>query len=83
MILYDIPDIRLFWSRDDGFLNQFKYDDPTFSKVVKYKVRIEFVKLNIKNKYNMSYGDFCNNKLRYIRGSNDLKNIDSVYRNRM
>lgn len=54
MILYDIPDIRLFWSRDDGFLNQFKYDDPTFSKVVKYKVRIEFVKRfkSIKNKYN-------------------------------
>lgn len=38
---------------------------------------------NIKKKYNMSYSDFCNNKLRYIRGSNKLKNIDSVYRNRM
>lgn len=38
MILYDIPDIRLFWSKDDGFLNQFKYDDPNFSKIVKYKV---------------------------------------------
>lgn len=23
MILYDIPDIRLFWSKDSGFLNQF------------------------------------------------------------
>lgn len=38
---------------------------------------------NIKNKYNMSYGDFCNNKLRYLRGSYKLKHIDSVYRNRM
>lgn len=38
MILYDIPDIRIFWSQDDGFLNQFKYDDPNHTKVVKYKV---------------------------------------------
>lgn len=38
MILYDIPDIRVFWSTDDGFLSQFKYDDPTHTKIVKYKV---------------------------------------------
>jgi len=38
---------------------------------------------NIQKKYQMSYGEFCNNKLRYIRGSYKLKNIDSVYRNRM
>ncbi|XP_012217419.1 probable phenylalanine--tRNA ligase, mitochondrial [Linepithema humile] len=28
MCLYDIPDIRLFWSNDVGFLNQFKVDNP-------------------------------------------------------
>lgn len=28
MCLYNIPDVRLFWSNDDGFLNQFKVDDP-------------------------------------------------------
>jgi phenylalanyl-tRNA synthetase alpha chain len=24
MIMYKIPDIRLFWSKDNGFLNQFE-----------------------------------------------------------
>lgn len=28
MCLYNIPDIRLFWSNDAGFLNQFKIDNP-------------------------------------------------------
>lgn len=35
MILYDIPDIRLFWSTDTGFLQQFKETD--FAKRIKYK----------------------------------------------
>ena len=38
---------------------------------------------NIKKKYNMSIEDFCNHKLKYIKGSKKLKNIDSIYRNRM
>lgn len=37
MCLYDIPDIRLFWSKDSGFLNQFKFEDP--NTTVKYKVQ--------------------------------------------
>lgn len=34
MILFDIPDIRLFWSRDTGFLNQFSESS---AKIQKYK----------------------------------------------
>ncbi|VDL94221.1 unnamed protein product [Schistocephalus solidus] len=36
MKLYDIPDIRLFWSQDPGFLNQFKTSD--INKSITYKV---------------------------------------------
>ena len=35
MRLYDIPDIRLFWSKDMGFLNQFKVEDP--NTTIRYK----------------------------------------------
>jgi len=35
MILFDIPDIRLFWSNDSGFLNQF--DETNLDKIPKYK----------------------------------------------
>ncbi len=38
---------------------------------------------NIKKHYNTTVGDFHDNILRYIKGSKKLKNIDSVYRNRM
>jgi len=40
MVLYSIPDIRLFWSRDTGFLSQFSEAGPD-SKVV-YKVTSKF-----------------------------------------
>jgi phenylalanyl-tRNA synthetase alpha chain len=35
MRLYQIPDIRLFWSTDSGFLNQFKNKSPKDSVVFK------------------------------------------------
>ena len=38
MKLYNIPDIRLFWSNDPGFLGQFHVDDP--NTPITYKVRL-------------------------------------------
>ncbi|QKF94529.1 leucine-rich repeat protein [Fadolivirus algeromassiliense] len=38
---------------------------------------------NIKNHYNVSMGEYCSNILRYVKGSKKLKNIDSIYRNKM
>lgn len=35
MILFEIPDIRLFWSKDSGFLSQFREED--MNKQIKYK----------------------------------------------
>jgi phenylalanyl-tRNA synthetase alpha chain len=35
MVLYEIPDIRLFWTKDTGFLNQFKDAKP--EDTVKFK----------------------------------------------
>lgn len=35
MIMYGIPDIRLFWTKDSGFLSQFAFDDS--NKTVEYK----------------------------------------------
>ena len=37
MRLYDIPDIRLFWSKDSGFLSQFRVEDP-YTKIT-FKVQ--------------------------------------------
>lgn len=37
MILYDIPDIRLFWSEDERFLKQFRVSD--INQHVKFQVK--------------------------------------------
>jgi Ran GTPase-activating protein (RanGAP) involved in mRNA processing and transport len=38
---------------------------------------------NIERTYHMEFSEFMKDKLRYIRGSEKLKNIDSDYRNKM
>ena len=40
MIIHDIPDIRLFWSKDSGFLNQF--DESKLDANIKYKAVSQF-----------------------------------------
>lgn len=40
MIMYQIPDIRLFWSKDTGFLHQF--DEAQLNKNIKYKALSQF-----------------------------------------
>ena len=40
MKLYGIPDVRLFWSEDKGFLNQFKVED--CHTPITYKVMCAF-----------------------------------------
>ncbi|GAV02847.1 hypothetical protein RvY_13361 [Ramazzottius varieornatus] len=40
MRLYEIPDIRLFWSEDSGFLSQFEVDN--IRKLIKYKAVSQF-----------------------------------------
>ncbi|KAF5300529.1 hypothetical protein FQR65_LT09150 [Abscondita terminalis] len=44
MCLYKIPDIRLFWSTDSGFLNQFKFKD--LNTPVTYKAVSQYPQCN-------------------------------------
>ena len=37
MAMYNIPDIRLFWSEDERFLNQFKINH--IHRSIKYVIR--------------------------------------------
>jgi len=37
MLLYDIPDIRLFWSKDERFINQFKTENGNIDQEFKFK----------------------------------------------
>lgn len=53
---------------------------------VKQETRLaikEKLEKNIMKHYGVNINDFCDNILRYIKSSKKVKNIDSVYRNRM
>lgn len=64
MCLYDIPDIRLFWSEDSGFLNQFKVDD--YNAPIKYQVdsSSSYTSLNETNKMVFFSPSVCTRKAR-------------------
>ena len=52
MKLFDIPDIRLFWSEDDRFLNQFKFGpDVKFKPFSKYPPTYKDVSFWINNAF--------------------------------
>ena len=58
MILFDIPDIRLFWSQDPRFLSQFSRGKITkFQPYSKYEICYKDVSFFINDKF--SYNDLC------------------------
>jgi phenylalanyl-tRNA synthetase alpha chain len=52
MRLFDIPDIRLFWSEDERFLSQFKGDIVKFMPYSKYPACYKDISFWIPEKYN-------------------------------
>lgn len=58
MVMFDVPDIRLFWSQDPRFLNQFKAGEITkFKPYSKYEVCYKDVSFYVSKKF--SYNDMC------------------------
>lgn len=58
MVMFDIPDIRLFWSQDSRFLNQFKEGKVTkFKPYSKYEMCYKDVSLFLSDQF--SYNDMC------------------------
>lgn len=58
MVMFDIPDIRLFWSQDQRFLSQFKAGQITkFKPYSKYEVCYKDVSFYTSDKF--SYNDLC------------------------
>lgn len=58
MVMFDIPDIRLFWSKDSRFLDQFKSSDIVkFKPYSKHEMCYKDVSFFISDKF--SYNDMC------------------------
>jgi phenylalanyl-tRNA synthetase alpha chain len=58
MVMFDIPDIRLFWSTDKRFLDQFKQGQITkFRPFSKYEICYKDVSFFINSQF--SYNDLC------------------------
>lgn len=74
MIMYDIPDIRLFWTKDDRFLSQFKEGELTkFKPYSKYELCYKDISFYVGE--NFSHNDFCT-----IARDEDANNfIESIF----
>lgn len=60
MILYSIPDIRLFWSQDPRFLTQFKQGEiTTFRPYSKYPACFKDVSFWLPENMGLHDNDFC------------------------
>jgi phenylalanyl-tRNA synthetase alpha chain len=58
MVMFEIPDIRLFWSQDPRFLSQFKAGEITkFKPYSKYEFCYKDVSFYVSDKF--SYNDLC------------------------
>lgn len=58
MVMFDIPDIRLFWSQDQRFLSQFKVGEITkFKPYSKYEFCYKDVSFYVSEEF--SYNDLC------------------------
>lgn len=58
MVMFDIPDIRLFWNQDPRFLNQFKSGEITkFKPYSKHEMCYKDISMFISDKFN--YNDLC------------------------
>ena len=77
MIMFDIPDIRLFWSNDQKFLSQFKAGQITkFKPYSKYEVCYKDVSFFVSDKF--SYNDLCT----IARDEDSDNTIESIVLNR-
>ena len=73
MILFDIPDIRLFWSSNPKFLKQFSSGGITkFKPFSKYEACYKDISFYINDKF--SYNDFCS----IVRDEDPHNIIESV-----
>ncbi|KAF7294925.1 Phenylalanyl-tRNA synthetase [Mycena indigotica] len=79
MILYSIPDIRLFWSEDERFLSQFKENKiSTFKPYSKYPACSKDVSFWLPQGSSLHDNDFCD-LVRDVAGDivEDVKKIDA------
>lgn len=79
MILYSIPDIRLFWSTDERFLSQFSPGEiATFKPYSKYPACFKDVSFWLPEASGLHENDFCD-LVRDVAGDlvEDVKTIDS------